>query len=384
MARLRRSAPYLLALALVVLLLWQIDPATVMRLLLSADPGWILVGIAFYVLTNILRAFRFDVLLDLDALPYARVDSVAPPAEGDPYVTPSPPLALSSSPLRILPEMFALSLFNNVLPSRSGELSFPYFMRKRHGMAIGESTAALLVVRIFDYLAVALLYCILAWLNLSRLASGAARVVQIVGLALFLSMIVVAAMPWLGRQGMRFVRWATWRLGIAEIGFSQALLRVGDRIVSALATMRTPRTYGLTLVWSLLVWLATFAWFAAFMQAMGLGMHYSLVIVGATFAMLAKAIPFITVGGFGAHEAGWAVGFGLVGMGRDLAIASGFAVNILTLLASVVFGGLSLAYMRIADRKRTADSSRPMPPNDGNLDDDRWQLPAAQPSEAEV
>jgi len=34
-------------------------------------------------------------------------------------------------------------------------------------------------------------------------------------------------------------------------------------------------------------------------------------------------------------------------MSTDLAIASGFAVNILTLLASAIFGGLALAYMRL-------------------------------------
>ncbi|MDH3674261.1 MAG: hypothetical protein OES12_02105, partial [Anaerolineae bacterium] len=65
-----------------------------------------------------------------------------------------------------------------------------------------------------------------------------------------------------------------------------------------------------------------------------------------TFAVLSKAVPFISVGGLGAHEAGWAVGFMLVGLDKTTAISSGFAVNILTLLTSIVFGILSLWSLR--------------------------------------
>jgi uncharacterized membrane protein YbhN (UPF0104 family) len=94
--------------------------------------------------------------------------------------------------------------------------------------------------------------------------------------------------------------------------------------------------YGRTFFWSVLGWLTTFAWFAAFLHALALPLPYPSVVVGATFATLAKAIPFVTVGGFGAHDAGWAFGFHLVGMPLEAAIASGLVVNLLTLLASLL------------------------------------------------
>ena len=364
MRRARRLLPYVLGLAIVVLLLGQIDPVLVVQLLAHADPRWLLVGLACYVLTNVLRAFRFGVLLDL------RQGTVA--EAGSPSVlrhNESWDLHPTLASLRILPEMFALSLFNNTLPSRSGELSFPYFMRKRHGMAVGESTAALLVVRMFDYAAVATLYCLLAWLYLPSLTDDAGPVVQVVAILLLASLVVLLAMPWLGRQGMRVVRWLAERLGIAELRVSALLLAVGDRGVDALQRMRTPRRYLGTLFWSILVWLTTFAWFAAFMEAIGLGMDYPLVVVGATFAMLAKAVPLVTVGGFGAHEAGWAVGFGLVGMTGQLAIASGFAVNILTLLASVLCGGPALLFMWVQNKRTTGNCSQGT---------DAWRSPEAE------
>ena len=143
-------------------------------------------------------------------------------------------------------------------------------------------------------------------------------------------------------------------------------MNVGQQAVDHFRRIRTVRAYAVTLGWSLLTWIGTFAWFAASMQGIGVGRPFGLVVVGATFASLAKAVPFITVGGFGAHEAGWTVGFSLVGMPVSLAIASGFAVNILTLLMSVVFGGGALIFMQVQEKWGPAapepNAAQPQPP----------------------
>jgi uncharacterized protein (TIRG00374 family) len=333
--------PYLGALAIVGLLLWQIDPATIWHLLVGADWRWLLVGLAAYIATNVLRAFRFWVLLGdrLQGIAHGPATASATPSnlQGKARFT--------LAPLRILPEMFTLSLFNNILPSRTGELSFPYFMRDRHGVAVGDSTAALLLVRIFDYLAVASLYVLFALAEASKLDVWVKPILMAVALFLVLSLIVLAAMPWLGRWGLQAATWLMGFLGLRDLRLSQIMLRVGRQLVQALEQMRTPRKIISTFGWSILTWLATFAWFGAFLRALGLAQPFPLVVVGATFAMLAKALPFLTVGGFGAHEAGWTIGFGLVGMTTDVAIASGFAVNILTLLASALCGGTALLIM---------------------------------------
>ncbi len=252
--------------------------------------------------------------------------------------------------------MFALSFLNNTLPSRSGELSFPYFMWRRHKIAVGESSAALIVVRIFDYMAVALLYVVCASANLHRLTANASSAVWAVGLLLVVSLAVLLAAPWLGQRVLDGLRWIARRLGLEQRRLVRITLNVGQQAVDHFRKIRTVRAYAITLGWSLLTWIGTFAWFAASMQGIGVGQPFGLVVVGATFASLAKALPFITVGGFGAHEAGWTIGFSLVGMPVATAIASGFAVNILTLLMSVVFGGAALIFMS-AQEKRAAQAA---------------------------
>ena len=156
------------------------------------------------------------------------------------------------------------------------------------------------------------------------------------------------------------LRWLARRQGLEQRRLVGLVLSVGQQAVDHFRRIRSTRAYAITLGWSLLTWIGTFGWFAASMQGIGVGQPFGLVVVGATFASLAKAVPFITVGGFGAHEAGWTVGFSLVGMPVSTAIASGFAVNILTLLMSVVFGGTALIFMQAQEKwlQRSAEQGQ--------------------------
>lgn len=305
----RRVLPYAAALILVAVLLWQIDARLIVEQVAGADPLWLLAGMGCYLATNLLRAGRFGVLLHLRA------------------------------PWRILPELLALSFLNNTLPARSGELSFPYFMRRRRGMAVGESSAALIIARIFDYVAVATLYVAFAFCELDALTSQTRTAVALVALLLAGSLIPLLAAPWLAERVVAALRGIVRRLRPEGSRVDEIIASGGKRFVETLGRMRTARSYLLTFGWSLLIWLLTFAWFGAFMRAIGQRLSYSLIVLGATFGTLAKAIPFVTVGGFGAHEAGWTLGFTLVGMELEPAIASGFSVNILTLSMSILFGG---------------------------------------------
>jgi uncharacterized protein (TIRG00374 family) len=325
----KRWLPLLGGVVLIVLLLRQIDPQDVVYLLLGADPRWILVGALWYILTNILRSYRFGVLLQLSGW---------------------------RGPLRILPEMFAVSLLNNVLPSRTGELSFPYFLYRNHHISVGESTTVLILARIFDYLAVAVLFVVFAFLSLGDLKPQAADIVRIVALGLFLSGGLLLLAPWLGEAGFQLLDWIFKVDQQPDRRRSQFILKAQTQVITTLQRIRNLRVYLLTAGWSILIWLATFAWFSAFMQAIGLPRSYSTVVVGSTFASLAKALPFVTIGGFGAHEAGWTIGFSLTGMETAVAISSGFAVNILTLLTSLVFGGIALIYMSVHYRMATPTS----------------------------
>ncbi|MFQ6059240.1 MAG: flippase-like domain-containing protein, partial [Anaerolineae bacterium] len=314
LSALRRALPVLLTLGLIALLLSQISPWDVIALLAHLSYPWVGAGVLCYVATNAVRTLRFATLVR------------------------SRPLRLP----RLLVTTFALSMFNNILPARSGELSFIYLLGRHHGVPSGEATATLIIARIFDYLTVAALFITVALASLTHLPSYAVQVISLVLLFLILSLAVLGSLAWLGRRSLGLLR----RLlkGLRDRPLAASALQVGEGIVRSFETIPSLRTYLLVSLLSLLAWLGTFAWFYCFLASVGVPTGLSQTIVGATFAVLTKALPFVTVGGLGTHEAGWTVGFMLVGFDKGTAISTGFAVNILTLLSSLVFGlgGLGL------------------------------------------
>jgi uncharacterized membrane protein YbhN (UPF0104 family) len=315
----RYLLPLLGTILIVWLLLRQIQPRLIGQMLRGADGHWLLAGLGFYLLTNVLRCYRFGVLW---------------PAPG------------MFSSLRLLPEMVALSFCNNVLPARGGELSFPFLMQRRHDLPVGESAAFLLVLRLFDFLTVVSLYLPFAALEEAHLPPGNRAVIGGVALLLAPSLLLLALLPWLGGRGLQLGCWLLRRLRLANTRVGRAVLAHGEKAVAVVERVHHPGVYGRLFFWSILGWLATFAWFAAFMTAVGLPLRYSLVVVGATFATLSKAIPFITIGSIGAHDAGWALGFHLIGLETEAAIASGFAENIFTLSVSFLVGIVAFAYLK--------------------------------------
>lgn len=326
----KRLIPLLGTTLIVWLLLRQIRLQTLGQMLLKADGQWLLAGFGFYLLTSVFRCYRFSVLWDETGF---------------------------FAPLRLLPEMIALSFFNNVLPARGGEFAFPYLMQRRHNIPVGASVSILLILRILDFLTVATLYLFFVWLERRALAATAELAIWSVAGLLALALPLLAGLPWLGRYGMLAAAWALRRLRLADRRAGQWLLTTGEKMVTTMARIHGWRIYLRVFFWSLLGWLSTYAWFAAFLAAVGLPTRYPLVIAGATFATLSKAVPFLTISGVGMHEAGWALGFHLVGMDVETAVASGFAVNLLTLLCSLLLGGAAFAFMRFG-RIRGGQGSR--------------------------
>lgn len=320
--------PYFIAFMIVGFLLQRIHPETFWQLIKQADSKWLLAGFAFYCLTNVLRACRLGVLVSG---------------------------AKRCQALRFLPEITLLSFLNNVLPARGGEFSFPYFMARRHGLPVSDGFAYLLITRVFDFVAVIILFLAFLLIRRNSLPPAAQPLIGVIAIFFLFCLLFLATLPWLGQLGLRFMMRLLGYLHLSEGKPGQAVNQLGQKIVKAMAQTHDVSTYLRLLFWSLLVWFSTFAFFAAFMHAVGLSIAYSAVIVGSTFATFAKAIPFITVSGIGPHEAGWTVGFYLIGMALDDALASGLAVNMLTLTASLIAGSVMALYRNFYQQQAGAE-----------------------------
>ncbi|NET74011.1 MAG: hypothetical protein F6K62_24665, partial [Sphaerospermopsis sp. SIO1G2] len=91
----------------------------------------LMLALFFYIMTNIVRAYRFQLLF-----------------WQHPKHIPA---------IKLIPDMFLLSFLNNTLPARTGELSFPLMIKRRHGVAVTLGFFALFWARVADFSAVVLL-----------------------------------------------------------------------------------------------------------------------------------------------------------------------------------------------------------------------------------
>lgn len=323
-----------LALIIVAALLAQISLRDLANMLLNLNYGWILLGATFYLVTNLGRAARLRVLL---------------PAQ-------HPRMS------RLLPVVILQSMLNNVLPARTGELSLVYLLKKYQAVSLERGSVALVVARMVDFLAVAVIFVVAALASLGSLPRQVTGVIWAALAAMALAAGLLVSLAWAGRQSVGLLRRALARAGLDAYRPVVGGLAKLRQVIDAFEAVHSLPRYGVVFGWSVCIWLTTFAWFYAFMRGMAIQTGPLDTVVGATFAVLSKAVPFISVGGLGAHEAGWTVGFILVGFDKTTAIASGFAVNILTLLVSVVFGAVSWGALRLAGQITPAAAMEPPEP----------------------
>jgi uncharacterized protein (TIRG00374 family) len=237
-------------------------------------------------------------------------------------------------------------MFNNILPARVGELSLVYLLNRYERVPLSSATVALILARVFDLVAVAAIFVVAALVSLGDLPEKASMVIRIVSVAMVLMVAVLVSAVRFGGPGLRLIQrileyFELDQHPVAEFGLAKML-----QVMQAFEAIQTSKRYLYVFIWSLFIWFGTFAWFYAFLRSTGIQVAVTSLIVGSTFAVLSKAIPFISIGGLGAHEVGWTAGFILVGLDKTTAIASGFAVNILTILSSVILGILGLLRLR--------------------------------------
>jgi len=329
----RALAPWAFTGLVVWFLVTQIELDTLWPLVSDFSWAWFGAGLIFYVLANLFRDVRTWLLLGTD------------------------PRQLPA----LLPVFFVVSLANNGLPARMGEVVYVYYINRILKIGAGSATAGVIAVRVFDYLTVAALF-VFSWGLLADSLTVAGGEVALLTLPVLLVGVVgLAALPWVGGWLLPWVTRLMARLRLER--FIPMIERQGGRAVATLAHLRDLRQYGRMFGSSLAIWSMTYLWYTCFLAALHFEASLPAIVFGATFAVLTKAIPLASIGGFGTHEAGWTVGFMLVGFDLSAAVLSGLAVNVLTLLASALFGVPSWIYLWWQGRRSgsTEQASGPTP-----------------------
>ncbi len=242
------------------------------------------------------------------------------------------------------PAMLAISAAHNlaayVLPAKTGELTLVMYLRSYGGVPTAAGLAALFVSRLLDL--ATLCFC-LSIASVYLVASRPADLpVWFYGLALAL-LAAAALLMFLSARSDAFVRLASWfarKSGFARGNLGLKLLARAEDLSLALRQAPAGRVLWIAAVQSLLMWLLIFVFYG--ILARGFGLPEDLGISGAAFgsslAVLTNLLPINSFAGFGTQEGGWVLGFGLLGVPRDLALSTGLGVHLAQLASTLLLG----------------------------------------------
>lgn len=306
---------------LVLFLLRYVELEQIGRLLTGADGRLLLAGFGLWIVIYLVRTVRFVLL-----------------APRTPYLT---MLCIASV------HNFLLRL----LPMRTGDLSYGFLVRRVGTAGLGESLLGLLLLRALDATMVVIIFCITLALDRGAYLGDRRLGLLAAGVAAILGIVLVASLGGLLRLGLRLALAAARLLGVDRRQRVQDLLGKIERSIGAFARIGRAAKLKLTAA-SIVLWLLTFGAFFAIMRGFSMPVDLARTVLGSTAAVVTGFLPIGGIGSFGTLEAGWALGFALVGLARDKAVASGFGVSLTTFIYSAILGLLGWIGLGIIARSR--------------------------------
>jgi uncharacterized protein (TIRG00374 family) len=293
---------------IIIILLLQISLKDLYVLLKTVDPLWVTLGSIAYLFAILFRALRFKWLLYSEGIPF--------------------------SDLFRITAFYHLSLM--VLPSKVGELSYPYLLNKMSGMPVTKGLASLIASRVYDFFIIMmiLLFVAIGFQGLFNVNPFLLilTIVFLIGFILFaffymssflsrLSIILGKISNWIGSRNVRFVLW---------------IQRKMNEMAEDFYAINARKSYVPVSLTSLASWVMIFLTFYAYMKGFGIEISLIKMMLGSTIGVIANALPISGIGNWGTLEAGWAAGFIMVGLSKEKAIATGFGVHIIIFIVCVL------------------------------------------------
>jgi len=299
-------------------LLSQISLKDLYALFITMNPVWIVLGAAGYFLSLLFRALRFKWLIHSKAI--------------------------SLSELFRITAFYHLSLM--VLPSKLGELSYPYFLNKIGGMNMTEGLASLIASRIYDLFIILLIFFFACIGFQSFFKNNLFLILLFVCLLIAFIFLVFFYMS-------GCLRWISDILGmiskVTHSGNSKSFLwvqRKMNEMAEDFYAIKDQKSYLPVSLTSLASWGMIFWTFYAFLRGFGIGISFLQMIFGSTVGVIANALPISGIGNWGTLEAGWTAGFLMVGLPKEKAIATGFGIHILIFIACAMISFFCWATLR--------------------------------------
>jgi conserved hypothetical protein len=324
---LSRIRPYtkhiaiLITIILVALLFTQVSLKVVLTTLLQSNPVYLLAGFILYLSSYLFRSWRFHILLNNEVG---------------------------------IKDLFHIecvhNMMNNLLPARTGELSYIYLLKKNNCRTTGDGLATLVVARIFDFIIISALFLSALFLY-HDISSGLMKYLWLVFLFFVIMLVLILALIFSGNWTQSVIKNFCIKIHIGDTSVGQLLLQKSEETIQCVSRifgnkMSFIPVFMRCLILTAFIWASLYLMIFVLMYAMGFTLSFPLVLLGSTFAIFSTVLPIQGIGGFGTTESAWVIGFVILGVSGDIAINSGFGYHILVLIFTVILGGFGFFILR--------------------------------------
>jgi len=231
-----------------------------------------------------------------------------------------------------------LNMMNVLLPSRMGEISYIYLLKKS-GSRITESIAFLFLARLLDFLALSTIFLItVLFITRDTLINS---IMWLVGLILFCVTILLALFIVYENKFVLVIKIIARKLYLDNFNIVKIIFRKSGEVSQSLHTIKSRKSMVESIFYTYLIWLCYYI--ISYLVLRSAGFHISIIIfsVGLTLSVLSSIIPISGIAGFGTYEAYWTIIFLSLGIEKEAAITFGFVNHIINLIYVVIIGILS-------------------------------------------
>ena len=308
----RYAVPTILAVIISYFLLKEIDlrkiPETLSRISIHA----IIIGFVCYSLLVLAKTLRFRTLL-----------------------------GLKSSVHQVFPILAMHTFWGNILPMRTGDISYVYLMQQRQKVDATRGIASLMMASLIDLVLLIALMVLSATLLLPKLSNQFSWTVLylmplLVGIGLLFVMALACVAPdFCTSVALRcagpLLKWdkspITW--------FVNKLLSILNQITAYRLNLQLLKVW----CYSLLCLTIRFGFQCYLVSEMGVGIPLTEVLFALAFTNGFNLLPIQTVGNFGTTEFPFAWFLNYFGTSMAIATVTGFSLHILILLYCLPLGG---------------------------------------------
>jgi glycosyltransferase 2 family protein len=259
--------------------------------------------------------------------------------------------------------MLAISAAHNlaayVLPAKTGELSLVVYLKGHSQVPAGTGLAALLVSRLLDLATLAFSLALASlWLVFQKPEVAPRWMLPCAALLLIAASALMALSARSDRLVALLERLARW-LQFHRVPLGRRALEQTNSLAAALREAGSGRRLWIAAGLSLAMWLGIFVFYGILARGFGLSEQLGLAeaAFGSSLAVLTNLLPINAFAGFGTQEGGWVLGFGLLGVARDLALSTGLGVHLVQLASTCLFGLLGHLAMGLLPHRAPAPSS---------------------------